>query len=78
MASGRQFESQPTGARGRYEPELNARPDHPSGSSVSTVDAAEVLDRAAVRRAPVAAVTAMPGQDAPHAIATTARTVGIR
>jgi hypothetical protein len=33
-ASSRQFESQPTETRGRYEPTLNARPDPPSGRSV--------------------------------------------
>ena len=33
-ASSRQFESQPTETRGRYEHTLNARPDPPSGRSV--------------------------------------------
>src|ERR671918_1805511 len=32
-ASSRQFESQPTETRGRYEHTLNARPDPPSGRS---------------------------------------------
>jgi hypothetical protein len=35
-ASNRQFESQPTETRGRYEHTLNARPDPPSGRSVSS------------------------------------------
>jgi hypothetical protein len=37
-ASSRQFESQPTKTRGRYEHTLNARPDPPSGRSVLVPD----------------------------------------
>jgi hypothetical protein len=42
-ASSRQFESQPTEARGRYDHMLNARPDPPSGRSALAVYATTSL-----------------------------------
>jgi hypothetical protein len=42
-ASSRQFESQPTETRGRYEHTLNARPDPPSGRYVRVRARAEAV-----------------------------------